>query len=322
MDFLSKGLSYISLAIRSFVVHESENSKSSRFCIMLQIQSTTQTLLKPLLLPPTPLALSTRRPLSTPQVLSRHFPSTSQNLPTPLSDQGFRAFPPEIRDEIYHFSLEDTWGYIFNKENKIPSLLKALRADQELYEEALAVFYKTNTFVLRQANQWSFQNMPQKLIAKISYLSMEVSLSGQENPVLHRDTQAHKYSAFVDGLWPWDDEVFRNVSALSASLQYRKVTLLLDIREAFVDCVRYGCVAHYIKHISALFCKPHVLIVATEEGGSWHGSDSFVKDMSLDFGQATLNHVSTTATTIWRWEVDFSTIYRLKRQSLTYVAPP
>lgn len=70
----------------------------------------------------------------------------------PLSDKGFRAFPPEVRKMIFEAHLAGVWN------GTTPALIKALRRS-ELYLEALDVLAKTNTFKLHEGNGWSTRNM-------------------------------------------------------------------------------------------------------------------------------------------------------------------
>jgi hypothetical protein len=67
---------------------------------------------------------------------------------SPLTKEGLRAFPPEIRELIFAAGFAGTWIY----EARTPLLLKALRADTELYSEGLNVFIKTNVYRLCEAN--------------------------------------------------------------------------------------------------------------------------------------------------------------------------
>ncbi|KAI9646149.1 hypothetical protein NHQ30_005589 [Ciborinia camelliae] len=67
--------------------------------------------------------------------------------------KSLRTFPIEIRNMIYSLLLQDTWDE-FDGQSKVQSILAALRADPGIYKEALAVFYKTNTFRLSSRNVW------------------------------------------------------------------------------------------------------------------------------------------------------------------------
>lgn len=67
---------------------------------------------------------------------------------TPRSDEGLRAFPPEIRELIFAAGFAGVWALA----GRTPSLLQAIRADSELYKEGLNVFIKTNVYRLCEAN--------------------------------------------------------------------------------------------------------------------------------------------------------------------------
>jgi hypothetical protein len=58
-----------------------------------------------------------------------------------------RKLLPEIRYMIFKLTLAEWKG-------KTPVLIKALRGDQEMYFEALAVFYRINTFTSSYRNRW------------------------------------------------------------------------------------------------------------------------------------------------------------------------
>jgi hypothetical protein len=60
-----------------------------------------------------------------------------------------RKLPLEIRDMIYELIVgTDSWN------GKTPSLILALRGDQELYKEALRDFYDNNTFAFTKRHRW------------------------------------------------------------------------------------------------------------------------------------------------------------------------
>ena len=69
---------------------------------------------------------------------------------TPLL--AFRGLPPEIREQIYSYSLNLDQEYKsfdedieFYRNVKTPLLLAALRGEPKLYHEALHYYYKHNT---------------------------------------------------------------------------------------------------------------------------------------------------------------------------------
>ncbi|KAE9381214.1 hypothetical protein N431DRAFT_551368 [Stipitochalara longipes BDJ] len=75
--------------------------------------------------------------------------------------------PPELRQEIFRPMLIPWNG-------KTPNLIKALRADQKLYHEALEVFYKQNLFKLHRANGWSFGDMTKEAVLSIEKIKIYV----------------------------------------------------------------------------------------------------------------------------------------------------
>jgi hypothetical protein len=86
---------------------------------------------------------------------------------TPLSSAGLRAFPPEIREMIFHLSNVLSWS------GKTPALLVALRGDQELYHEVLELFYRSNTFTLHRANEWKTGDMSASALQSIRALKVD-----------------------------------------------------------------------------------------------------------------------------------------------------
>lgn len=92
-------------------------------------------------------------------------------LPTPLWDKRLRAFPPEIRNMIFEKMLRNTW------KGRTPSLIKALRSssrDQDMYFDAVYVFYKANCYMLNHNNGWSFSDMPGSVISRIRVLGVDI----------------------------------------------------------------------------------------------------------------------------------------------------
>lgn len=83
-----------------------------------------------------------------------------------LSILGLRAFPPEILELIFTPLLEGWAG-------KTPPLLIALRADQQLYQEALALFLRLNTFKLHKRNNWEVGDMKDTAMHGIRALNVE-----------------------------------------------------------------------------------------------------------------------------------------------------
>jgi hypothetical protein len=86
--------------------------------------------------------------------------STTTVMPsTLLSDKGFRAFAPEVREMIFKATLTGIWN------GKTPVLIQALRGSK-LYLEAMDAFTKSNTFRLHEGNGWSWVcNFPEPFIS-------------------------------------------------------------------------------------------------------------------------------------------------------------
>jgi hypothetical protein len=90
--------------------------------------------------------------------------------PAPLCRKGFRAFPPEIRQMIFRETLP--WN------GKTPALLKALRGDKVLYQEALHLFFQLNSYNLSCENGWSFgygTAMKTKTIKTVRSLNVHIT---------------------------------------------------------------------------------------------------------------------------------------------------
>lgn len=62
---------------------------------------------------------------------------------------------------IFTEVLDGVW------DGKTPPLIKALRADQEIYKEAMEIFYETNAYELKESNGWSFQGMSGRVLETI-----------------------------------------------------------------------------------------------------------------------------------------------------------
>jgi hypothetical protein len=70
------------------------------------------------------------------------------------------TLPPELREAIFKPLLVDWDG-------KTPNLVKALRPDKQLYNEALAIFYKFNVFIFHKGNGWSFGDMTKEAVLSL-----------------------------------------------------------------------------------------------------------------------------------------------------------
>ena len=79
------------------------------------------------------------------------------------SPLAIRKFPPEIRAMIFA-------GCINNVGYKTPTILKALRGDKEMYEEAIQIFYKLNWLRVKLSTLPGFEKMSKKAIENIRKL--------------------------------------------------------------------------------------------------------------------------------------------------------
>ncbi|TVY89155.1 hypothetical protein LAWI1_G005798 [Lachnellula willkommii] len=57
---------------------------------------------------------------------------------------------------------------------KTPDLIKALRPDKKLYQEALYIFYRNNRFVLHKGNGWTFGDMTKKAVLTFTKITIVV----------------------------------------------------------------------------------------------------------------------------------------------------
>jgi hypothetical protein len=70
------------------------------------------------------------------------------------------TLPPELREAIFKPVLVDWNG-------QTPDLIKALRPDRKLYNEALALFYRHNIFTFHKGNGWSFGDMAKEAVLSL-----------------------------------------------------------------------------------------------------------------------------------------------------------
>jgi hypothetical protein len=70
------------------------------------------------------------------------------------------TLPPELREVIIKPLLVDWTG-------KTPNLIKAFRPNKQLYNEALAIFYKFNIFTFHKGNFWSFGDMTKEAVLSL-----------------------------------------------------------------------------------------------------------------------------------------------------------
>jgi len=85
--------------------------------------------------------------------------------------------PPEIRNLIYIHSLspKDEWqGNLCNTPDRLV-ILSLLRPVTTLYEEALAVFYNVNSFILNGETFPTFKKLNTKAISSIRNLVITVT---------------------------------------------------------------------------------------------------------------------------------------------------
>lgn len=99
------------------------------------------------------------------QLPSQAPPLLSTKMSTRITEFGLRAFPPEILELIFTPLLTFT--------GKTPPLLVALRADPQLYQEALSTFRKLNTFKLHRGNKWMTGDMNPSAIQSIRALTVD-----------------------------------------------------------------------------------------------------------------------------------------------------
>ncbi len=78
-----------------------------------------------------------------------------------------RTFPPEIREMIFNYSNVLNWT------GKTPALLVALRGDREIYNEALEICHKNNTFKLHRGNEWKTGDMAIAALRSIRTLEID-----------------------------------------------------------------------------------------------------------------------------------------------------
>lgn len=157
----------------------------------------------------------------------------------PLADAGLRAFPPEIREMIFHFSNCLIWT------GKTPAILVALRGDPDLYHEALELFYRRNVFRLRNRNAWQTADMSLSALQTIRALivefwSAEDDEEGYAPQIIEPPTHAfHKHPILQASSCR---SVHFDVSALS---EYDMSVCLLPavacaLRLPYLECITVG----------------------------------------------------------------------------------
>jgi len=85
-----------------------------------------------------------------------------------ISPLGLRRFPPEIRQMIVHYAIPCDLVM-----QKTPSILVALRDDQELYHEAIRAFYQQDWCCISSNNFSSMGSISVKAASNIQKLNIE-----------------------------------------------------------------------------------------------------------------------------------------------------
>jgi hypothetical protein len=80
----------------------------------------------------------------------------------------FSELPIELYEGIFTPLCVD-W------EGKTPNIIKALRPEKRLYNEALKIFFRHNTYVFHRENNWSFGDMTKDAVATIERVRIYVS---------------------------------------------------------------------------------------------------------------------------------------------------
>jgi hypothetical protein len=70
------------------------------------------------------------------------------------------TLPPELRQEIFK-------PLLINWNGKTPNLIKALRPDEKLYNEAWALFCAFNVFTFHTKNGWGFGDMGKAAVLRL-----------------------------------------------------------------------------------------------------------------------------------------------------------
>jgi hypothetical protein len=82
-----------------------------------------------------------------------------------LDSSGLKALPPGF-EKIYESAC------VFG--GKMPNLIRALRPDRELYEEAMHVSVQSDIFHLRKEKRWSIGRMTEGALARIQRLDISI----------------------------------------------------------------------------------------------------------------------------------------------------
>ncbi|CZR51027.1 uncharacterized protein PAC_00902 [Phialocephala subalpina] len=83
--------------------------------------------------------------------------------------------PAEIRLQIWNCLC-------FDWDGKMPNVIKALRSKENMYHEALSVFYRANTYIFHSFNNWSFGDMTPRAVRTITraeiHIEQEIMTTG------------------------------------------------------------------------------------------------------------------------------------------------
>jgi hypothetical protein len=89
------------------------------------------------------------------------------------SPNALRRCPPEIRDIIYAHALEEPEN-IFTNQRPTPVLLVTLRCEEDLYKEALEIYYKVNFFCLDGRTFKSFDRLDISILKLLKKMDIYV----------------------------------------------------------------------------------------------------------------------------------------------------
>ncbi|KAJ5032407.1 uncharacterized protein L3040_009012 [Drepanopeziza brunnea f. sp. 'multigermtubi'] len=99
--------------------------------------------------------------------------------------------PTELREMVFKYSLAPEW------DGKMPGLIKALRSDKDLYAECIHAWRKhKHTYILSEKNNWSFLDMPKKVIATITKVRIMVDEDIALHPLLRWSDMAVIHERF------------------------------------------------------------------------------------------------------------------------------
>lgn len=85
----------------------------------------------------------------------------------------FRTFPAEIREKILTLLLQGDWV------GQVPAIIKALRPDQELYREAIAIFCKSATLTISEDCIDNVSRMGSYALASVRKVHIEITYASR-----------------------------------------------------------------------------------------------------------------------------------------------